>query len=157
MVTFPVNEFLESFVSLPWRNKSGQGVSRSPTRKQRLPNTIVFTICNESNDLFCVVDQYPSFLCVPVFDTSHLTDHHVILFLPASLRLYVTNNLRMNEIMRRSTYVTVDLFEGCHMATALRNTGTRSQFVACREESHDPCSLRREVGVVLGSDSQMWE
>lgn len=43
--------------------------------------------------------------------------------------------------------VTVDLFEECHMATALRNTGTWSQFVAWWGESHDMTAILRELGV----------
>lgn len=63
------------------------------------------------------------------------------------MRLCVTNNLGMNEIIHCSMCVTVDLFEECHMATALWNIGTWSQFVAWWGESHDPCSLLRELGV----------
>lgn len=38
-------------------------------------------------------------------------------------------------------------FEECHMATALRNTGTWSQFVAWWGESHDMTAILRELGV----------
>lgn len=62
------------------------------------------------------------------------------------MRLCVTNNLGMNEIIHCSMCVTADLFEECHMATALWNIGTWSQFVAWWGESHDP-SLLRELGV----------
>ncbi len=53
----------------------------------------------------------------------------------------------MNEIIQCSMCVTVDLFEECHMATALRNTGTWSQFVAWWGESHDMTAILRELGV----------
>lgn len=92
----------------------------------------------------------PLFFCFLFFCFLFIQAIHAIsmqFYFSEPPRLCVTNSLGMNEIIQCSMCVTVDLFEECHMATALQNTGTWSQFVAWWCESHDPCSLLGELGV----------